>query len=450
MKHALSVLLILGIAVSSAFSQSSAPVGPFSLSFVPSESLESQDVAASSNLESDPSLALGGFNLGIRSPGESEKLSWHSHLNVTEFQTLLSAGVSSVLFETDSYLIACQALGGYAFGHKHFADSWHGSFDIYGARALGSEEKHFLKLGVFVDVEEDFGKWGPEAALLLGADKQHPVTLDFAYGHGLGGEFEFNNYVWSVAEHDLQLRAGVFLSENLQVGLSGQYQKWDDLSGTEEDWKTGGFVNWYSDKGLVFSIGAAAGEQGTNGFASLSFQPATYSVNPLDATASGKGGFAARPRFAPRTWMLSPVRRLQTVGIRQVQSHDFAQTQTQTQNMIGGSAVATFFLFGDPLTVIGTPSDRLRVTYTNTTNFPQNVTIVSMELFGGGTFNPGVSGVVNSNGTITAETPPGSNSAAASHVQTVVISVNGQTFSLDFTFPGTVTNGFTTAPITIP
>lgn len=446
-----SSLFILGMLATSGFSEEPENSGPFSLSFSPGVSQEVQALSTTSgNSGTGPWHSLGGFNLGFQSPDSSGDSSWHSHFNVTEFQTLMSAGISSVLWETDSILFSGQALGGYALGHNDFADSWHGSFDLYGATALGPKESNFLKFGAFIDIEEDFGKWGPQAGLLLGAEKKHPVTLDVAYGQGIGDQIAFNNSVWSVAEHDVQARAGVFLNSNLQVGLTGQFLKWDDMSGVEEDWKTGGFVSWYSDDGVVISIGAASGEHGTNGFASLSFTPSNRSNALLTSAKGGKEVFRDIPDFAPRAWMTAPVRRLQTVEVRQVTSHDFAQMQTQNTTMLGGSAVATFFLFGDPLTRIGTNADRLRVVYTNTTNFPQNVTIVSMELFGGGTFDPGVSGVVNAGGTLTAETIPGNNSPAAVHVQTIVFSVNGQTISRDFTFPGTVTNGFSTAPVSVP
>lgn len=445
------IFLLFGIAVANSFSQNASSSGPFSFSFFPGNTQETELLSSSGSSDAGPWQSLGGFNFGFRSPDSSDRGRWHSHVNVTEFQTLLSAGVSSLLYEKDSMLISGQALGGYALGHKEFADSWHGSFDLYAAIPLGPKEVNFLKYGAYIDIEEDFGKWGPQAALLLGADRPHPVTVDVAYGQGLGDEFSANGYVWSVAAHDVQMRAGIFLREDLQVGLTGQYQKWDDLSGTEEDWKTGGFMSWYSDKGAVFSIGAAAGEQGINGFASLSFTPGgSGSYSPIAGFRGGKGGKEVYRPDLPRTWMLSPVRRLQTVGVRQVENRDFATSQHQNTTMLGGSAFGTFFLFGDPFTQIGGNGDRLRVTYTNTTNFPQNVTIVSMESFDGTIFNPGVAGTVAPGNSLIAETPPANNAPAAVHVQTVVIEVNGQTFSLDFSFPGTVRNGFSTAPQSIP
>ncbi|MEM7600961.1 MAG: hypothetical protein AAF357_06050, partial [Verrucomicrobiota bacterium] len=279
--------------------------------------------------------------------------------------------------------------------------------------------------------------------------REHPVTVDLAYGRGIGDQIQFNNSVWSVAQDDFQMRAGIFLNRSLQVGVSGQYQRWDDMAGVEEDWKTGGFINWFSEEGIVVSIGMASGEQGSNGFASLSFQPGSHSRSPL----GGKESVRPDYQFAPRTWMAAPVRRLQTVGVRKVTNHNFAQMQPANSTMLGGSLVGTYFVFGDPATRLGNPSDRIRATYTNTTNLPQTVTIVSIEQFDSGITNTSVTGTVNGGSSISAESNPSQPPLNGPYVQTVVISVNGQTFNVDLVFPDqnpAIQNGFMTAPVSVP
>lgn len=411
---------------------------PFSFSFLPGVS-EGWEVPASHHAGGGNWHALSGFNLGLQSPNADGDLGWHSNLNVTEYQTLINFGLSSVRFETDSLVVSAQALGGYAFGHDGFENTGHGTFDLYAATALGQTESNFIKFGVFADVEDHFAKWGPELGLLLGADRVRPLTIDAAYGRGIGDPYHHGNSFWTVARDDLQLRAGIFLNRNLQVGISGHYNRWDDFAGVEEDWKTGGFVNWFSDDGLSVGLGMASGEQGSNGFVSFSYQPGS---RPLTVATGGKNPKAAPLFPSPRSWMVAPVRRLHTVEVRQT---------TMNQMQIGGTLTGTFFTAGDPLTVIGGPNNQLRVTYTNTSGTPQVVTFVSVEQFNQVPINPGVSGGVQQGGTLSAVTPPGVNSLGFGPpwVQTMVISVNGRTFSVDLTFPGGVLNGFTTAPVQV-
>lgn len=414
---------------------------PFSFSFLPGASESFVDSSTDQDPNQSSRQSIGGFNFGLRSPEGSGDTAWHSHLNVTEFQSLISAGISSVLFETDSYIVSGQALGGFAYGHRGFSDSWHGSFDLYGATELGKSGSTLMKLGVFADLEENFGKWGPEAAFLFGADKEHPMTIDVAYGRGIGELVRFNNAIWSVAQDDLQLRAGVFLNNSLQVGVSGHYQKWDDLAGVEKDWKTGGFINWFPESGMVVSLGMANGEHGSNGFASFSFTPGNNASNPLPSAKGGKEIIVPEPQFARRSWMTAPVRRLYTVGVRKVSNNP---------SMLGGSLVGTFFANGDPNQAIGTALDQYRATYTNTTSLPQTVTIVSLERFNGLTENVSVTATLNAGSTLSAVSSPSFPVGAGPFIQTVVISVNGQTFNADLSFPAGITNGTSIAPVSVP
>ena len=121
----------------------------FSFSFLPGVT-EGWEVPANHHASGGNWQGLGGFNIGLQSPNANGDLGWHSNINVTEYQTLINFGLSSVLFETDSLIVSGQALGGYAFGHDGFENTGHGTFDLYAATALGKSESNFIKFGVFV------------------------------------------------------------------------------------------------------------------------------------------------------------------------------------------------------------------------------------------------------------------------------------------------------------
>ncbi|MEM9281558.1 MAG: hypothetical protein AAGA96_07030 [Verrucomicrobiota bacterium] len=443
-RSSLTPLILLLFAVSSALAQgdSKNPDG-FHFGFIPGATPETYG--------DDPApQTLSGFHFGYQSEDDGSDTQWYSNVNVTEYQTLMGVGISSVLYEQNSFIVSGHALGGYALGHKNFHDSWHGSFDLYAAHPLGSSGSHFIKYGGFVDVEDNFGKAGPEIALFLNADKKHPITLDVAYGRGFGDEFQHHNFVWSVAEDDLQFRAGVFLNPRLQLGVTGQYQRWDDILGIEEDWKTGGFISWFSGKGLSLSLGMATGSLGSNGFASVSFQRRARAPVPF----SGKSVVGAKqvvpePEL-PRNWMTRPVSRLNTVSVRQLTNHQVAH---QTNLPVSGQVVGRFSFAGDPNTVgnIGGTNNRLEVIYTNTSGLPQAVTIVSFENFDQSTIStPNLSATVNAGSTLSpGPGPPVTAMGGAPYIQTVVVEVNGRSFSVDLVFPASTPNNGFSAPVTV-
>ncbi|MEM9280964.1 MAG: hypothetical protein AAGA96_03995 [Verrucomicrobiota bacterium] len=199
---------------------------------------QSEEVPASHLEGETPYESVSGFNFGFNSTFGDRFEAVHSTINVTEFQTTVSGGLSAILFETDRAVISGRAMGGIAFGQDGWDDSWHTSIDLYGAAPLGQNSGNYFKLGAFVDHEEDFGKAGPALGLLLGADTAHPVTVDIAYGLGYGDPAISGQSIYSVADHDLQIQAGVAISPRIQLGVTSQYVRWDGVFSEEVDWKT--------------------------------------------------------------------------------------------------------------------------------------------------------------------------------------------------------------------
>ena len=237
----------------------------------------------------------------------------------------------------------------------------------------------------------------------------------------MGDPYFYSGSLWDVADDDLQLQAGVFLNENLQVGVTGQYNRWDDFGTTVEDWKTGGFVRWFADSGLSLGLGVASGNLGTTGFFNVTLQPKSHHED----LEGGKEPIPDRGIVDPGNWMSSPVRRLRNVQVR---------TSTQA---ITGSLSGVYSVNGDPSTLFPSNLDRLTATYTNTSAFTQVVTIVSIEAFDGSIVPIGTTATLGPGGTITGQTGF-VNAAAAGAVlpatQTVVLNINGRTFSVNLVF----------------
>ncbi|MEM1442538.1 MAG: hypothetical protein AAGF67_09360 [Verrucomicrobiota bacterium] len=394
--------------------------------------------------------SISGFNFGYQSTPNDRLQAIHTNVNVTEFQTLVSGGASAILFENSRAIVSGRALGGFAFGHDDLDDTWHTTFDLFAAGKLGKQGSNYLKVGAFVDNQDDFGKWGPALGLLLGADSSHPVTIDAAYGSGYGDPYSIGQSFYSVADDDLQIQAGIALSPSLEVGVTGQYLKWDGVFTEEEDWKTGGFVRYHSPKGFSVSLGAAGGEHGTTGFAHFTIRPKSSPSLTVGSGAKSSAkstidpGRSASNKGYAHSWMTAPIARQQGLQIRQENVVTEAPRGTLTCSVSDSfNSLGPLFAGVDAIHT---------VTYTNTGTLDQTVTINSIQNFDGTTTNVGTTATLAPGQRLTARGPETTArviAVGAQYDQTVVITVNGQQFTLLCSFPDGSAFPTTLAPLVI-
>ncbi|MEM7697314.1 MAG: hypothetical protein AAF236_02790 [Verrucomicrobiota bacterium] len=407
---------------------------------------QGREVPANRLLSGDSAYQeISGFNFGFNADPEGRLQGLHTHVNVTEFQTLLDTGVTAILFENANTIISGRALGGYAFSHGDIEDSWHTSFDLFAARPLGKTGANFMKLGAFVDNQDDFGKWGPAVGLLLNADSARPITIDAAYGSGFGDPYTLGQSVYSVADDDFQIQAGLALSPKLQVGVTGQYLRWDGVFSQEEDWKTGGFLRYHSDRNFTVSIGGAGGEHGSTGF--LHFTLRQKRASPLLVEGSAKNVNLVPDQglgqsFA-RAWMLAPIQRQESLQIREE-----SVPQTPVESPRGTLTCTVTDSAGSLGNLLAAIPAIHQVTYTNTGTQDQTVTINSIENFDGSVTAVGASATLAPGQALSAQGPEVATGAPPFN-QSVVITVNGQQFNLTCAFPAGVAFGTTLAPIVI-
>lgn len=222
-----------------------------------------------------------------------------------EDQTVFNGGSTLEFYVNDRWGIAGRVLGG-GTNNINQKDEYHFTGDIYGGTTI--LKNHWFKFGWLWDVQDNFHKTGPAWGALLWADHKHPISLDIAYGIGYGDPVidRANRTLLAVADDDLQLRAGTYITPNLQTGFSGNWLNWAD--GQFEDYNAyGGFVAWnYGD--LAVNVDITHGNELTRGFVNVAY---TF------------GGRRPRPRDCngeplvvehPRDWITKPVMR--NVGLQ--------------------------------------------------------------------------------------------------------------------------------------
>lgn len=222
-----------------------------------------------------------------------------------EEQTVFNGGSTIEFYVNDRWGFAGRVLGG-GTNNDNQKDEYHFTGDIYGGNTfLGN---HWFKFGWLWDIQGNFHKTGPAWGALLWADHKHPISLDIAYGIGYGDPVldYANQTILTVADDDLQLRAGTYITPNLQTGFSGNWLNWADSQ--FEDYNAyGGFVAWnYGD--LAVNVDVVHGNDQTRGFVNVAY---TF------------GGRRARPKDCngellvvehPRDWITKPV--LRNVGLQ--------------------------------------------------------------------------------------------------------------------------------------
>lgn len=358
-----------------------------------------------------------------------------TRVETSEGSTLLTAGGVISLWEGEQCILATRLLGGYRTVHDDRTDGYHVTADLYGARPLTFSDccpQHYVKAGVFIDDEREFGKWGPELGLLLFSQASHPLTVDFAWGIGYGGNWDHSDRAFVVAEDDVQFRLGVLLTPSVQIGGTMQHLRWgDQLVRRETTTGGGGFVNVGLPFGsLLFDVTSTS--VGTNAMASLAISTDDLwrgSIvrtvrNDRDAgvtlvqNGSGINGTA-------QGWMNSPVSRSTTVRVADA---------TPPKNNAAPQAPpfdATDFCLNFLLDIGGNglnPGDVAgwSLTLTNTTAQVQTYTVVLRHFD------------LVTQTTITATLNPGQ-SQDFNTVETIVVAPNNPTPPPDYLIPYSVT-----------
>ncbi len=275
----------------------------------------SQPVGNYGNLElygspNDPSQGVGGnFRATPSTWAHFRDLQVGVYTN--ENQTVIAGGSTMEFYVKDTFGVAGRVLFG-GTNNDNIEDEYHFSGDLYGGTTVFGP--HWFKAGVLYDVQRNFAKTGPTFGALLFTDHKHPISVDFAYGIGYGDPVlnSATSTVTDVADDDAQLRAGTYLTPNLQCGFSGNWvnfgnDRYEDYNGY------GGFVNLNLGT-LNINVDMTYGDDRTRGFVNLAY---TF------------GGRRERPRNDcgqpllvehPRDWISKPIMRdvslqLQTQGV---------------------------------------------------------------------------------------------------------------------------------------
>ncbi|MCA9069115.1 MAG: hypothetical protein KDA84_09345 [Planctomycetaceae bacterium] len=237
-----------------------------------------------------------------------------------EEQTVVNGGFTMEVYTNDRFGIGTRVLAG-GSNYINQKDEYHFSGDLYAGTTL--LENHWLKFGWFYDVQDNFHKLGPAFGALLWADHKHPISLDIAYGIGYGDPVRdvvnlSNVTLLRVADDDTQVRAGTYVTPNLQVGFSGNWLNWAD--GRFEDYNGyGGFVAWnYGD--LAVNVDLTHGDDKTRGFVNVAY---TFGGRrPRLKNAYGEPIVVEHPR----DWITKPVMRDVSLQVQQQQVDFFPIT----------------------------------------------------------------------------------------------------------------------------
>ncbi len=212
----------------------------------------------------------GSFSLNPSPPGSSFMYfrSLQSAVYVNPQQTVVNAGSTFTLFSNDHVGIGGRALLG-ATIDDNLHDNFHFAGDAFAGVRLPGEI--WLKGGLLYDRQNDFYKIGPTFGAVFLADAPHPITLDFAYGIGRGSPRLnlLKNGQIAVADDDVQLRIGSYLSPMMQLGLSGNWARWDDPRFTDDS-GIGGFTR-INVADLQITVDVTSGNLGTRGFVNLAY-----------------------------------------------------------------------------------------------------------------------------------------------------------------------------------
>lgn len=219
-------------------------------------------------------------------------------------QTVYNGGTTLKLLEGESWAAMTRGLFGIVDNYALSDTSFTYSIDTYAGtriRSYGGGE-HWLKVGGFIDDQDQFGKAGPMFGALLFANEAFPVTVDAAVGFGFGNDIDrlpVSREIIDVANRDYQLRLGTFLSPTVQVGLTTMIADWE--GGTDNrSWSVGGFTNFFAFKRSFVRLDLSAGDEGFRGYAMVSY---LFGPTPTGSASCGEC------RVDGKAWLLQPVNR---------------------------------------------------------------------------------------------------------------------------------------------
>ena len=184
---------------------------------------------------------------------------------MSEHQSVFTSGFTALPLQTPTTTLGLQWRGTYIENNSMTNDEWGFSIDAFAATRYKST---YLKVGPFYDYQNHFGKVGPAFSMLTNLPLVSDVTIDSAFGIGLGNDeisADLTRRV-EVADLDAQLRVGRYWAPNFQAGFSGNYLTFDY---TEDEWGAGAYSN--IDLGR-FQIGldVTGGKGGLRGYANVS------------------------------------------------------------------------------------------------------------------------------------------------------------------------------------
>lgn len=191
----------------------------------------------------------------------------------SEHQHLGAVGGTILPFQSPCCVIGTRVLGAYTDQLSMVADTGALSVDLF----WGTRYKTtYLKVGPFWDWQIDVGKVGVAFSMLAKAPIIEFITVDSAFGFGVGDNLigpetdpYFGIYPRRVesADFDMQIRVGTFLSERVQVGVTGNYY---DYEFNYHEWGAGAFANIYVGR-VRFGLDVTGGDEGLRGYTTMSF-----------------------------------------------------------------------------------------------------------------------------------------------------------------------------------
>lgn len=219
---------------------------------------------------------------------------------VNDEQYVVNAGTTLELFTNDRFGTAARVLLGRA-NTDHYRDSFAFSGDVYAGSTILFHGEHWLKGGVLWDSQDNFHKYGPVIGALIFADRQHPISIDASYGIGHGDAIPnpLNNTLYTIADHDYQIRAGTYITPNLQIGFSGNWLDW-----------TNGLFDDYNGYGGFFSLNygkiAVTADYTYDEDRSRGFVHVAYTFGGRRARRKDAWGQSVTVEH-PRDWLTRPV-----------------------------------------------------------------------------------------------------------------------------------------------
>lgn len=293
-------------------------------------------------------------------------------------QFLITGGTTMEFFVNDSFGLGGRALIGSAT-NDHLTDEYSFNGDLYmGTTAL---DEHWIKGGVIYDVQDNFHKYGPALGMLLFADRRHPINVDAAYGLGYGDPVvnRSNSTLTTVADDDMQLRAGTYITPNLQAGFSGNWLNWADSRFTDYN-GYGGYINLNLGT-LAINVDYTTGDGRDRGFVNVAY---TFGGRRSRATDGCDLAYVEHPR----DWLGKPVMRdvslqLQRVGVTNLPPLPGSPTApinqgvgnvTQVQGIVAFPRTETIDLNGNGIV---DPGDQFELDFIFTNNTQNVATNVS-------------------------------------------------------------------------